>query len=82
MTIRSLLLVQRGAQVLVVDADPAVDLATDAISDTERLGLLHPDNAIYTLFTSGSTVPKGVTVSHSAIVNRLEWGLGEFGWDC
>ena len=25
-------------------------------------------------------VPKGVTVSHAAIVNRLAWGQGEFGW--
>ena len=34
---------------------------------------LSPDNAAYTLFTSGSTgMPKGVTVSHRSVVNRLE----------
>ncbi|WP_169802492.1 non-ribosomal peptide synthetase, partial [Gordonia hydrophobica] len=33
-----------------------------------------PATAAYTLFTSGSTgLPKGVTVSHEAVVNRLEW---------
>ena len=35
---------------------------------------LRPDHGAYVLFTSGSTgQPKGVTVSHRAIVNRLLW---------
>ncbi|HNP59097.1 MAG TPA: amino acid adenylation domain-containing protein, partial [Gordonia sp. (in: high G+C Gram-positive bacteria)] len=72
---------QRGAHVLAVDAGAAVDVATNAISDAERLGPLHPDNAMYTLFTSGSTgTPKGVTVPHGAALNRLWWAVDEFDW--
>ncbi|WP_238421308.1 non-ribosomal peptide synthetase [Gordonia sp. 'Campus'] len=62
------------ATVVVLDTDADIDLATPAVTDAERLTPLHPDDAAYTLFTSGSTGrPKGVTVSHRAIVNRLEW---------
>jgi amino acid adenylation domain-containing protein len=49
------------------------------ISDADRPQTLRPDSAAYTLFTSGSTGrPKGVTVSHHAIVNRLEWMQSRF----
>ncbi|MDJ0392782.1 amino acid adenylation domain-containing protein [Rhodococcus sp. G-MC3] len=38
-----------------------------------------PDSAAYVLFTSGSTgQPKGVVVSHRAIVNRLNWMRTEY----
>jgi len=62
------------SRLLEVDADAQIDLDTPAIADDERGAPIHPDDAAYTLFTSGSTGrPKGVTVSHRAIVNRLEW---------
>ncbi|GAC78165.1 non-ribosomal peptide synthase domain TIGR01720/amino acid adenylation domain-containing protein [Gordonia malaquae] len=66
-----------AVQLVEVDADTAVDLdsATAApVTDADRISPLRGDHAAYTLFTSGSTGrPKGVTVSHRAIVNRLEW---------
>lgn len=59
---------------VVVDTTTEVDLATAPVTDDERRAPLAPADAAYTLFTSGSTGrPKGVTVSHAAIVNRLEW---------
>jgi amino acid adenylation domain-containing protein len=34
----------------------------------------HPDNAAYVIYTSGSTgAPKGIVVSHRAVVNRLRF---------
>lgn len=37
-------------------------------------GAVHADQAAYLLYTSGSTgEPKGVTVPHGAIANRLQW---------
>ncbi|MGW4633609.1 amino acid adenylation domain-containing protein [Nocardia sp. NPDC004415] len=53
-----------------------------AIGDAQRRAVLLPDNLAYMIFTSGSTgVPKGVGVSHSAIVNRLRWMQHEYPLD-
>ncbi|MFE3546765.1 non-ribosomal peptide synthase/polyketide synthase [Nocardia sp. NPDC059177] len=50
------------------------DYSAAPITDADRLGTLTRDHAAYLIFTSGSTgQPKGVVVSHAAIVNRLVW---------
>ncbi|MDH3011656.1 non-ribosomal peptide synthetase [Gordonia alkanivorans] len=67
-------------RVIVVDSTIPVDLDTAPVADAERRTPLLADHAAYTLFTSGSTGrPKGVTVTHRAVMNRLDWGIEEFG---
>ncbi|WP_415047037.1 amino acid adenylation domain-containing protein [Gordonia sp. (in: high G+C Gram-positive bacteria)] len=74
-----------GVPVLGVDASGEIDVAAAGcapISVGERRGRLTGDSAVYTLFTSGSTgMPKGVTLSHGAVLNRLWWGLDELPID-
>ena len=65
-----------GIDYVVLD-DPAVEaqvasLDGDAVTDTDRLRPVRPDNLAYIIFTSGSTGhPKGVAVTH--------WGLANLG---
>ncbi|WP_194826084.1 non-ribosomal peptide synthetase [Nocardia sp. XZ_19_231] len=59
------------AQVEALDLSGFTDTA---VTDLDRLAPLLPRNAAYLLFTSGSTgEPKGVSVSHEAILNTFEW---------
>lgn len=51
-----------------------------ATTDAGALPQVRPEDAAYVLFTSGSTgEPKGVVVSHRAIVNRLLWMKEHYG---
>ncbi|WP_228538976.1 non-ribosomal peptide synthase/polyketide synthase [Nocardia sp. XZ_19_385] len=48
--------------------------ADGPVWERERSTALWPAHPAYVIFTSGSTgLPKGVAVSHAAIVNRLVW---------
>ncbi|TQM30377.1 non-ribosomal peptide synthase/polyketide synthase [Nocardia bhagyanarayanae] len=65
--------------VLDVDQFDTTDYSDAPLTDADRLAALVPGNAAYVLFTSGSTgEPKGVVVSHAAIVNRLLWMQAEY----
>ncbi|WP_051175576.1 non-ribosomal peptide synthase/polyketide synthase, partial [Nocardia exalbida] len=48
--------------------------STAPLTAQDRLGSPAPGHTAYVIFTSGSTgQPKGVAVTHAAIVNRLTW---------
>ncbi|MEV0249069.1 non-ribosomal peptide synthase/polyketide synthase [Nocardia sp. NPDC050712] len=71
---------ERMWAVLDVDQFDTTEYSDAPLTDADRLGVLHPDNAAYVLFTSGSTGrPKGVAVAHRAIVNRLVWMQDTYG---
>ncbi|MBM9623345.1 amino acid adenylation domain-containing protein [Streptomyces zhihengii] len=49
--------------------------------DAPPLPPADPDSAAYLMYTSGSTgLPKGVTVSHRALIAQLTWTAGHFGF--
>lgn len=61
--------------VLLLDA-PDDEPAGNAVAPVAA----RPDDPAYLIYTSGSTgLPKGVVVTHRAIVNRLAWTQGAYG---
>ncbi|MDC9008229.1 non-ribosomal peptide synthetase, partial [Mycobacterium marinum] len=63
-----------GARVIDIDQVDVSGFSADSITDADRVRSLRPDNTAYVMFTSGSTgQPKGVAVSHAAIVNHVLW---------
>ncbi|MET9216540.1 MULTISPECIES: amino acid adenylation domain-containing protein [unclassified Nocardia] len=64
---------ERAPVVTVDDLDLTAFPAT-LVTDRDRLAPLRPAGAAYLLFTSGSTgEPKGVSVSHAAIISTFAW---------
>ena len=55
-------------------------VSADAVTDGDRLSPLGPANGAYIIFTSGSTgAPKGVLISHAALVNQMVWMCAQHG---
>jgi amino acid adenylation domain-containing protein len=75
-TTRALLSRRPPSSATVVCLDETAEWAADVtgLSAENPTGGAQPDNLAYVIYTSGSTgVPKGVTVTHAAICNRLLW---------
>ncbi|WP_422395076.1 amino acid adenylation domain-containing protein [Nocardia vulneris] len=71
-----------GPGAIPMDRIDVSGFSPEPITDAERLGVLRCANVAYVMFTSGSTgQPKGVAVSHAALVNRLAWMQAEYGLD-
>ncbi|OZF26155.1 non-ribosomal peptide synthetase [Rhodococcus sp. 14-2483-1-2] len=73
---------EHSARVLVLD-DSVVQRHLDAGATTAPAlsRPLLPSDIAYVIFTSGTTGrPKGVAVSHRAVVNRLLWGRDQLGY--
>ncbi|WP_256980998.1 MULTISPECIES: non-ribosomal peptide synthase/polyketide synthase [unclassified Rhodococcus (in: high G+C Gram-positive bacteria)] len=68
-----------GVEVIDIDTLDLSGFSDAPITDADRISALAPSNTAYVIFTSGSTgQPKGVAVTHEAIVNRLLWMQSEY----
>jgi amino acid adenylation domain-containing protein len=79
-------IVATGATKSIVPAEYQCVLAEDLIRDESGSvrqgdgGSTSPLNLIYVIYTSGSTgKPKGAMLTHQGVMNRLFWGIREYG---
>ncbi|MDF0531163.1 amino acid adenylation domain-containing protein [Tsukamurella sp. 8F] len=74
--------VDTGVAVVVVDSETVPVRPAFGRSKPPTLArALTPADPAYVIFTSGTTGrPKGVELSHRAVVNRLLWGRDRFGY--
>ncbi|MGW6010603.1 amino acid adenylation domain-containing protein [Streptomyces sp. NPDC055210] len=69
-----------GLAPLLVDAPADEQPETTERPEAATDVVAGPDDPAYLIYTSGSTgLPKGVVVTHRAIVNRLAWMQGQYG---
>ncbi|MFC7446980.1 amino acid adenylation domain-containing protein [Rhodococcus daqingensis] len=68
-----------GIEGVDIDTIELAQFSDAPVTDAERVAPIASSSTAYVIFTSGSTgVPKGVVVSHAAIVNRLLWMQAEY----
>nr|WP_296777875.1 non-ribosomal peptide synthase/polyketide synthase [Rhodococcus sp. (in: high G+C Gram-positive bacteria)] len=78
-TERDALVALTDVPLVTIDTVALEDLSDEPLDRAELVAEPTADNSAYVLFTSGSTGrPKGVTITHRAIVNRLEWMQAEY----
>ncbi len=71
-----------AGEAAVLTLEEAFQLEPDERALSEAANRILDTDVLYVLFTSGSTgTPKGVVISHSALIDFIEWGSERFGID-
>ncbi|TSE02165.1 amino acid adenylation domain-containing protein [Skermania sp. ID1734] len=68
-----------GAESIRIDTLDLSNLPDSPVTDDDRPTPLRAENTAYVIFTSGSTgQPKGVALPHHAVINQLQWLIGNY----